>query len=128
MEKDFDKWNIQKKRIHDTESSRNFHEREIWSAAIGENVGYEQDGKGNEFLRPLIVFKKFSRHVFWGIPLTRTDKESRFYARFDFQGSSSTAILSQIRLFDAKRLRYKIGKMSVADYQQVKKKFTDLTQ
>lgn len=128
MEKDFDAWNTQKKLIDDTDSSKTFHEREIQSIAIGENVGFEQNGKGTEFLRPFIVYKKFSRNVFLGIPLTRTNKTARFYASFDFQGQSSTAIISQVRLFDAKRMRYKIGKMSVGDYSLIRKKLTELIQ
>lgn len=107
-EKDFDAWNTQKKSIDSNENSKTFHEREVWSISINENVGFEQNGKGAEFLRPVIVCKKFSRDVFLGIPLTRTYKTARFYAHFKFQGESSTAIVSQVRLFDAKRLKYKI--------------------
>lgn len=126
--KEFDKWNIQKKIINDAENKNTFHEREVWFIKVGENIGFEQNGKGEEFLRPVIVYKKFSSNVFLGIPLTKVIKEGKFYSNFDFQGKRSNAILSQIRLFDSKRLKYKVGKMSVGDYNRVKEKLIELFQ
>ena len=123
---EFDRWNVQKKITHSNENKRTFHEQEIWFIKIGKNVGFEQDGKGEEFLRPVIVYKKFSKNVFLGIPLTKIMKESRFYQTFDFHEQKSVAILSQIRLFDSKRLKYKIGKMSINDYCCVKEKLIAL--
>lgn len=128
MEKDFDAWNIQKKNIHHLGNKKTFHEREIWFIAIGENVGFEQNGKGKEFLRPVVVYKKFSRNVFLGIPLTKTEKEGKFYDSFDFQRKRSTAILSQVRLFDSRRLKYMVGKMSGGDYKRLKEKLIELIQ
>ncbi|MCL5010682.1 MAG: type II toxin-antitoxin system PemK/MazF family toxin [Patescibacteria group bacterium] len=124
--KEFDKWNIQKKITHNSENKKTFHEQEIWFIKIGENIGFEQDGKGEDFLRPVIVYKKFSKNVFLGIPLTKAIKENKFYKVFDFHGEKSNAILSQIRLFDSKRLKYKIGKMSSVDFASVKEKLIQL--
>src|SRR3989338_11438777 len=109
--KDFDKWNTIKKVIDNAENKKTFHEREIWFIKIGENVGFEQNGKGAEFLRPVIVYKKFSKNVFLGIPLTKTVKEGKFYSGFKFKNQTSFAILSQIRLFDSKKLVYSIGRI-----------------
>lgn len=128
MMKDFDGWNTQKKHIDSTEHTSTFHEREVWFIAIGENVGFEQNGKGDAYLRPVIIYKKFSRNVFLGIPLTKTDKKSTFYVDFVFKGKTSVAILSQVRLFDSKRLKYVVGKMSVGDYTKVKEKLIALLQ
>jgi len=128
IQKDFDKWNVQKKIVDSVDNKKTFHEREVWFIKIGKNVGFEQNGKGEEFLRPVIVYKKFSSSVFLGIPLTRRIKEGIFYSSFDFQGRKSNAILSQIRLFDSKRLKYKVGKMSVGDFRRVKEKLIELIQ
>ena len=128
IKKDFDKWNIHKKLVDQSKNQKTFHEREIWFIKIGENIGFEQNGKGEDFLRPVIVYKKFSKNVFLGIPLTKTGKDSRFYYSFDFKNKNSTAILSQVRLFDAKRLAYSIGRMSIGDYRGVKEKLTELIQ
>jgi len=126
--KDFDEWNIQKKITDSVENKKTFHEREVWFTKIGENIGFEQNGKGEEFLRPVVVYKKFSKNVFLGIPLTRTIKEGKFYSSFDFKGQTSIAILSQIRLFDSKRLSYPTGRMSQGDYGKLKEKLIELIQ
>ncbi len=126
--KNFDSWNNQKKAIDDGENKKTFHEREIWFIKIGENVGFEQNGKGDEFLRPVIILKKFSKNVFIGIPLTKTVKDTKFYANFTFKDITISAILSQIRLFDSKRLAYSIGRMSQGDYDVVKQKLIALLQ
>ncbi len=124
----FDKWNIQKKNIDNLENKKTFHDREIWFIKIGENIGFEQGGKGMEFLRPVIIYRKFSRNLFLGIPLTKTIKDTMFYFNFVFQNKNSSAILSQIRLFDSKRLAYSIGRMSVGDFTKLKEKLIELIQ
>ena len=117
-----------KKIIDGSENKKTFHEREVWFIKIGENVGFEQNGKGDEFLRPVVVYKKFSKNVFLGIPLTRTIKDGKFYSSFDFKGQRSVAILSQIRLFDSKRLSYATGRISKGDYGKLKEKLIELIQ
>ncbi len=128
IKKDFDTWNIKKQEIDKINNKRTFHEREVWFIKIGENIGFEQNGKGKEFLRLVIVFKKFSKNVFLGIPLTKTIKNDKFYNSFYFKGKKSSAILSQIRLFDSKRLSYLIGRMSKGDYKKLKEKLIELIQ
>ncbi len=136
MKKDFQKWHSKKALIHQSEKRPGFHEREVWWCALGVNVGFEQDGGGKDFLRPVIVFKKFNNEVFWGIPLTQTKKDTPFYfqfniSQFDADGKEvkripSTAILSQIRLVDASRLSHKMGDIVSADFEVFTKKFKAL--
>ena len=127
MKKDFQKWHNQKTRIKESEKRPGFHEREVWWCALGVNVGFEQDGGGKDFLRPVIVFKKFNTEIFWGIPLTRTEKNTAFYFKLIVEkGDTSTAILSQIRLIDASRLSHKLGDVTSADFETLKKKFKAL--
>jgi hypothetical protein len=82
--KKFNEWNEVKKRTDAKEVVANFKEREIYWANIGENIGYEQNGKGNDFMRPILVFRKFSRTMFFGIPLSTTTKEGSFFFEFEF--------------------------------------------
>ena len=105
-----------------------FNEREIWFCYLGENVGFEQDGRGAEFLRPVVVLKKFNHEVCWAVPLTRTKKRNKYYFSFSFQKEEDTsvAILSQMRLVDAKRLKYKLGDMNRADFETLKSKIRQL--
>ncbi len=122
MEKRFDAWNERKKRHHAAELAVYFYEREVWWCAIGANVGFEQDGKGDRFARPVLVLKKYSKHVFVGIPLTTTPRESRYHYSFPFLGNTSTALLSQIRLFDSKRLLDKIGTIPEPTYEAIRER------
>lgn len=104
-----------------------FHEREIWYAILGLNVGFEQDGRGSEFLRPIVIIRKFNNEVFWGVPLTHTIKQSPYYYPFSFTNKiESSAILSQIRLIDAKRLSHQIGSMNEVNFLSLTKKLKAL--
>ena len=121
MNKDFNKWHIEKSNLHENKVRAFFHEREVWFASVGLNIGFEQDGRGDEFLRPIIILKKFNNEVLWCIPLTKNQKKGKYYFSFKLGDNISTAILSQIRLLDAKRLEYKLGDMSEKDFANLKK-------
>jgi mRNA interferase MazF len=54
MEKDFDRWNACKKTTQ-THRPPLFSEGQVWWCRLGANVGDEQDGKGESFLRPVLV-------------------------------------------------------------------------
>lgn len=123
MEKDYKKWHAKKTGINEISDIPFFHERDIRYCFLGSNVGFEQDG-GKEFLRPVVILKKFNNNIFWGIPLTKTtDKKlkewlEKFYYNFSFVSDvESSAILTQVRLLDAKRLSSHIGTMSEADFK-----------
>lgn len=126
MKKDFQSWHKDKSDIQEHKERPFFHEREIWFASIGVNVGFEQDGRGERFLRPIIILKKFNNEVLWGIPLTKNPKKGKYYFSFLLEKEISTAILSQIRLIDAKRLQYKIGDMNLDNFKELKTKLTQL--
>lgn len=83
--KDFDKWNEKKKAIHVNENIVGFSQNEIIFMKIGLNVGFEQDGKGKDFLRPVLVYKKFNNRVFLGIPLTSKEKDDKFHFEFEYK-------------------------------------------
>ncbi len=133
MSKNYKKWTSTKESLHNTKDARLFfHEREIWYCHLGENVGFEQDGIGDLFLRPIVIIRKFNNEIFWGVPLTRTHKSSQFYYSFNMHTEDgavtelSTAILSQIRLVDAKRLRRMIGYIPEDDLASLKQKLKAL--
>ena len=128
MKKDYKLWTPEKEKINNNESIRpGFYEREVWYCYLGENVGFEQDGKGETFLRPVIVLKKFNKEIFWAIPLTSAIKKSIYYYTVTFGNNrKSSAILSQIRLVDAKRLSHKVGDVCKEDLDGLKKKLKEL--
>ncbi len=104
MEKDFIEWHHLKTRLQRRERGLFFAERQIWICSVGLNIGHEEDGRGEQFLRPVIIFKKFTSALFWGIPLTTSKRRGRFGYGFFLKGRSMIALLDQMRVFDGKRI------------------------
>ena len=125
--KDFDGWNAQKKRLNAGRVGIEFREGRIYWCAYGANVGIEIDGKNIDFIRPVLVIRKFSKECFWGVPLTTKPKKwfekanariKRFYYRVDDRGDDAVSLLNltQLRMFDAKRI---VGLMRGGDHISV---------
>ncbi len=127
MYKSFDMWNSQKKHLENQDKLIGFSQYEIVFMKIGVNIGFEQDGKGEDFLRPVLVYKKFNNQVFLGIPLTSKAKNNQFHFEFEYKkDKKSFAILSQLKLFDIKRAKYKDGKISKNDFIKLQDKLLKL--
>ena len=109
----YDKWNEIKKDIEVKNRKFTFKVREIYWLRVGQNVGYEIYGKGEEFLRPVLIFRKFSKESFLGIPLSSQLKEDMFHFQFTpiNKVKTNSAILSQIRLFFFFLIHEKMGKI-----------------
>lgn len=129
MKKDYKIWMPVKAEINNNESYPiGFKERDIWICNIGENVGFEEDGKGDDFTRPVLILKVFNRKFCHIVPLSTTDKRGKYYYPFDGKtGKTSVAILSQTRSIDATRLHEKIGKISKEEFEKIKKQIIELT-
>ncbi len=122
-----DQWNDVKQITEKTKKKVYFKERDIFWLKIGENIGFEQNGKGNKFQRPVLVVKRYTNDMFLGIPLSTTLREGSFYFQFEFiKGQMSTALLVQHRLFSSKRFIKKIGKINQNDFICLKKKLFNL--
>ena len=117
--KNFDPWNEKKKEIDEKIIVIGAHEREIWWASLGLNVGVEANGKHEEFERPILIIKKFNKEMMWIIPLTSQVKSSLFYQEFYFQDRVHYAALSQIRTISTKRLLRKSGTISKEDFEKI---------
>lgn len=107
MEDSFNKWNEVKKITSKELNNVYFKERDIFWMKVGENIGHEQNGKGNKFQRPVLIVKKYSRDMFLGVPLSTTNRDGSFFFQFEFNGNTSTALLVQHRLFSTKRFMKK---------------------
>lgn len=119
--KDFDSWNVNKKQIHENKQRPYYKEKEIWWCALGHNIGFEQDGVGKNFDRPVIILKGFSRESGLIIPLVGKNKKGKFYFSLGkVKGRKATAVLSQIRLIDVKRLISRIDKLNYEKYEKLK--------
>lgn len=125
MENEFNDWNKFKINLQKSYKKVFFHEREIWFCALGKNIGSEEDGKNENFERPVLILRKFNNDIFLGFPLTSQEKEGVFYFELDYE-IKSNIILSQIRLLDQKRLMRKIRTIYKQEFKEIIKKFTDL--
>lgn len=132
IKKLFDNWNILKQKSHFDTKIIGIKERDIVFIKMGQNVGYEQDGKGEEFLRPVVIYKKFNKNMFLGIPLTTKQKENIYHFEFSYMNKrgievKNSAILSQIKMYDAKRVKYKVGMINKDDFIKLYEKFVEVT-
>ena len=122
MQKEFDVWNIQKQRVHNNESHKLYHEREVWWCSLGTNVGFEQDGTGQYGERPVLIVKGFSAQVCVVIPLTTTKKINPYHVPLGLVDEKEAfAITSQIRLIDTRRLVYKVGFIDRDIFEAIRK-------
>ena len=131
MKENFNQWNKLKQNINQKEIKINIKERNIYFISMGQNVGTESYGKGELFLRPVIVYKKLSHHSFIGIPLTSKIKEGSYYFTFNRKnGKKNSAMLNQMKTFDTKRVVSFNGTISKNVYIDLKSKleiFLDIT-
>lgn len=122
-----DEWNEIKKSTEQINDKLYFKERDIFWARLGQNIGFEQNGKGEEFTRPVVILKKYTKDMFLAIPLSTTSRDGTFFYQFSFLPNEiSTALLVQNRLLSSKRLVKKLGKISEKDFQELKEKFKKL--
>jgi mRNA-degrading endonuclease toxin of MazEF toxin-antitoxin module len=119
MEKDFDEWNRLKKKIN-VRNPIYVSERDIWFCSVGLNIGSEQSGKHELFERPVLVIKKVTSNTFIGVPLTSNKKKGSWYV--EIESTNSSAIISQIKLFDTRRLARKIKVISIEEFEIIKNK------
>ena len=119
----YQNWHDEKYRIHTEKSRRLFRERDVWFAACGKNIGQEQNGKGEHFLRPVLVIKKLTKKLFFGIPLTTKSKKGDFYYQLEpsFDKKLRWASLHQLRMYDSKRLHYFLGRVFDQDFISIRK-------
>jgi len=129
--KKFVVWTKLKIRLHhkadDKVKRLYFREKEIWWAHLGKNIGHEEDGKNNNFERPIIVLRKFSRYLFLGVPTsTKIKSKNDFYHTFRYGDQNYSAILSQMRPISTNRLIRRIGSLSAGEFRQIKDKAIQL--
>lgn len=111
-----------KQKIENNAGRPLYHERELWWCAMGSNVGYEADGKGKAYIRPVLIVKDFNRSVFWGVPMTTQIKTGKYYFTIESnKGVPTQLVLSQLRLIDSKRLNRKLGMVNEELFMEIKK-------
>lgn len=118
--KDFVGWFTRKPILNRKEEGLFLRPKEIWWCSLGVNVGYEQDGTGSNFDRPVLVIKVFNRDIFLGVALTGSKKSGKYYHYIgQVDGRHSSVIISQIRTLDSRRLTRRIGIIEDRSYIDV---------
>ncbi len=77
--KQYDEWNEIKKQTQQINFNLGIKAREIYWTKIGFNIGSEEYGKGNEFVRSVIIIRQLTHDLFIGIPTTTTLKGNNDY-------------------------------------------------
>ncbi|MCX6781011.1 MAG: type II toxin-antitoxin system PemK/MazF family toxin [Candidatus Magasanikbacteria bacterium] len=126
FEKDFDSWNTLKQDINKREWKSFVQDGDIWFCSVGVNVGVEEDGKNNNFERPVLVMLRLTRGYFWGVPLTSSQKNGFYSFPLVVKEREVTALLMQFRMFDCKRLRRKVGAVPPSQLAIIKQRVTDI--
>lgn len=118
--KDFDQWNQKKKALDNTSHiPPKFHNSEIWWLSFGTNIGHEINGKGSNFIRPVLILYKINATGFIGIPLTTKLRADRFTFEISQTAKTSCVVLSQIRYFSATRMWNKLGVIDQKTYRNL---------
>jgi mRNA interferase MazF len=126
MHKDFENWNKVKVASQLRQGAPTFREREIWWCRLGVNIGDEEDGKGVDFNRPVLILRKFNKRIFWGVPLTTQIKEKFHYHKIYFKDKPQCIMLTQLRLWDNRRLMNNMGMLDKEQFTGIKEKIKDL--
>jgi mRNA interferase MazF len=121
MTKEFDRWNEKKKALDRTEFDDYVHEREVWWCALGLNVGVEADGKNDDFDRPVLVLRKFNRDSVLIVPLSSRIKDNPYHVKFQHEGETAAAVISQIRLVSTKRLLRRMYRMDSGIFDTIQR-------
>lgn len=122
MQKDFEGWNIRKQDIDKLGKRALYHERELWWCVLGANIGFEQDGTGTGYERPVLVLRGFSADVCLVIPLTTSKKENPYHMNLGLVAEKEAfAVISQLRLIDTRRLVEKIGYLNKDRFEYIRK-------
>ena len=119
--KDFNKWNSLKKKLDRRVDAPFYHAREAGWCSLGVNIGFEQDGTGLNFDRPILIIRGFNKKVLFGVALTGRKRVGKYYYYLGkIEKRDASVILSQARVIDSNRLIRKIGIVEKKVFKKVK--------
>lgn len=121
MKKNFDAWNELKKKT-DAEQRRFYTVREMWWCRFGLNIGTEEDGKGELFLRPALILRGFGPDACLVAPLTTSPREHPFRIPIGVVSEKEARVnVSQLRVIDTRRLIERIGFLDKDTFSNIRK-------
>lgn len=131
MNKRFDEWNETKKQTESGNRKVGIKPRELFWLKIGQNIGSEEYGKGDNFTRPVIVIRKLTHDLFLGIPTTTALRNDDYFHNFEYNNKSkgkifTSAMILQIKVFSTKRLMNRIGMVDKENFKMIQEKIKGL--
>jgi mRNA interferase MazF len=125
--KNFDLWNEEKKTLDRRDVVPHAHPRELWWCSLGVNVGSEQNGTDIRYWRPVLVLSVFSAHTCLVVPLTSSSSIHQYRIPLGMiEGRYATALLTQIRVIDTKRLVKYIEYLDPEKFEEIRKIAKDM--
>jgi mRNA interferase MazF len=121
-----DNWNVKKKQLLQRNISFYFYEKEVWWCSSGMNIGFEENGKNENFERPVLILRKFSKELLIVIPMSSINKSSSYYYQIEYGGGNFSVMLSHVRSISSKRLLRKIRKIREEEFVKIKKALWNL--
>ncbi|MFA5361498.1 MAG: type II toxin-antitoxin system PemK/MazF family toxin [archaeon] len=132
--KDFDKWNEEKKRIDKTNRKVFGYPREVWWCYLGVNIGSETAGKNENFERPVLIMKVYNKETMLVLPITSKFKNDKFHISLKLIGPEENRTervvfvkLTQSRVISNKRLVRKLAVIPKREFKLIQEKFRDFT-
>ena len=99
---------------------RYYKEGEIFWVSVGMNIGQEQNGKGLNFTRPVLVVKGYNERLFFGLPLSNTKRRGPYYYPITLDGEERAILLSQGSKYDTARIiGHSIYSVSKEELEQI---------
>lgn len=97
----------------------------VWWAHIGENVGSEQNGKHQDFDRPVLIVKKVGPTMVWVVPLTSKAPKLPWLLPLTTLKPGS-AVISQLRAISSKRLIRFMMQADAREYAAIRHAISNL--
>lgn len=121
-----DAWNITKQSINISIKSPDVREREVRWCSIGKNIGFEINGKGKIFTRPVLIIKKLSPYTLLVAPMTTKIKTGSWYPPVMLRGEKQHVCINQIRIIDSKRIYNHLGRITSNNMEIIKESIKSL--
>lgn len=119
--KKFNEWSKEKKLVNRRKLPDPCpDEQEVWACSLGVNISDEIDGKGTEFVRPVLIIKTFAKSMVWAVPLTL--KPNTKFSSFQFINDKElivSALIYQFRALSMKRCIRKMYVVSAVDFREI---------
>jgi mRNA interferase MazF len=128
MHKNFDGWNEIKKKTNANEDYHPlYHSRQVRWCRLGANIGFEQDGTGKDFARPILILAGLSKNTCLVVPLTTSSKKHRMRISIGkIENKLAFAVISQIRVIDTKRLEPHVATISKKKFELIRNAVREL--